>query len=206
MSSLLQQLILTFLTINPSAAFPQSTAPNAIPDSLLLPITSTPFSNLTGGIGAGTTPNKIGLDCSTSPDPAHRSPIVFEDCLAAIGKTKAESDFDYLIDKIWHTADVPERRGVLVPKVWEAGGSAPCYMIVNTPESYAAAHTSLISVTYYASIILQHCVSDEKAPVGGRFWLEDGGFYVDLTGDLPSRPGVTNKGASNGTVASTEVQ
>lgn len=126
----------------------------------------------------------IGLKCAApGGDRDHKLKVVFDDCLHAIGRTfKRVDDVDFIMPKVWATADVPDPKAVTIPRGWQTD---TCAMVIGTARKTDAGRFSLVTAAHFASLILDNCVEGQKRPFGGRFEIMDGGMYVDVTGNVP---------------------
>ncbi|MDI1488655.1 MAG: hypothetical protein OHK93_007930 [Ramalina farinacea] len=134
-----------------------------------------------------TLPNGLSVPGPLCFDPAAKAlgPVSLESCVHTIPKIAAGLPPDiYLLPRVFKTAAaVDVKGGTKVPLTWKSGPGG-CMVQVDSLAGMAgladAAQFSLIGVAYFASLLVAECIQNEKEGVGGRFTIQDQGFFVDV--------------------------
>lgn len=168
-----------------------------LPTSLALPATANdkPFYTLDLP-AANSADNLLGKGLACAPergDYAHSVEVLWKDCAEAIGKTRSEGTLNFLVTRLWST-DAEGTSDEPVPQYWQFNdgtGGPTCYMVVSGPRKKDREMMSLAALTHHGSVVLNSCLKpilpdDTGRGFGGRFEIKDQGFFVDITGNLPS--------------------
>ena len=176
----IQTLFLLLLELLLSHCAKSTSFPNPIvsPSNISLDIAS---------LAATTCLSQVEIICFER-SAGYNIPIHTEPCLEAVDGSVHYNARLYLLPRLWKKDATGE--GLEVPVTWSFGG---CNMIINTQKTSDREAFSLVTATYFASLVLQKCVRNRKEPLGGRFVIRRDGFYIDLVGGTPPQMPVIDR-------------
>ena len=121
-----------------------------------------------------------GVECFH--DDTEYSGLTLSDCYRAIGSSRMYTDEEFFTPVQWYTRGRGSE-GVELPAVWS---DPACYMVVDTAQvGGGQAELTFVGATYFATLVVNSCFKGQKIPLGGRFWMKEGGFYVAVSSRAP---------------------
>ena len=112
--------------------------------------------------------------------------LSLQTCLSALYTTAREPPASLYLPKFFRTVFETSSEGMTVPQIWKAGRKTQeCYMVLGSIYKMDKEAFSVAGIAFFGSLVVQQCIMGQKEGWGGRFTIGQGGFYVDITGEMP---------------------